>query len=85
MGKIQKHHTRVLLYTFENYFPAIGGDIEVLNVKAGWKMGELLRIARLQVDAPQILMLDLSLEHNNRVPAGQNHNMSGPSRQGQRS
>src|SRR6476620_3264984 len=60
LGKIQQHHIRTLLHAFDNNFPAIRGDVKVANVKAGSEPGQLPQGAALQVDQPEILVLNLS-------------------------
>jgi len=65
MREIQKYHIRVLLYPFEDRISAISGDIEVSNVKLRRQMSKLLRLAGLQVDSPQVLMLNRALQRHN--------------------
>jgi hypothetical protein len=58
-GKIQQHHFRVLLHSFENNVAAVRGNIEVTNIEIGSEVRQLPLGARLQVDQPEILMLNL--------------------------
>src|ERR1700726_2385806 len=63
-GEIQQHYIRALLHSFENNFAAVWGDVEVSNVEVGSEVGQLPLGARLQVDEPEILMLDLSSQEH---------------------
>ena len=38
--KIEHHDIRTLLRSFEDHFTAIGGDVEVANVKVRGKVGQ---------------------------------------------
>jgi hypothetical protein len=59
-GEIEQHHIRALLHSFEGNFAAVRRDVEVANVEVGRKVGQLPLGARLQVDEPEILMVNLS-------------------------
>jgi hypothetical protein len=59
-GEIQQHHVRALLHSFEDKLAAIWGDVEVANAEVGSEVGQLPLDTRLQVDEPEILMLNLS-------------------------
>jgi hypothetical protein len=65
-GQIQKHHVGALLHPFDYNFATIREDVEVANVEVGGKVGQLPLGACLQVDQPEILMLDLSSKQNER-------------------
>jgi hypothetical protein len=59
-GEIEQHHIRAFLHSFEGNFTAVRRDVEVANVEVGRKVGQLPLGTRLQVDEPEILMLNLS-------------------------
>jgi len=58
--EIEQHHVRAFLYSFKNNVMAIRGDVEVANVKVGREVGQLALSAGLQVDQPEILVLNLA-------------------------
>src|SRR5262249_3191349 len=64
IGKIQQHHVRALLCSFEDNFMAVWGDVEIANVEVRTKIGQLPLSAVLQVKQPKILMLDLPAEQH---------------------
>ena len=80
--KIQQHHIRMLLHSFDDNFPAIRGDIEVANVEAGSEPGQLALGTGLQVDEPNVLVLNLSSQKHERLSSGQEDQVSSPPRQG---
>jgi hypothetical protein len=64
LGKIKQNYIRVSLHSFQNYFAAIPGNVKVANVEVGSEVGQLALCARLQVNEPEILMLDFSSQIN---------------------
>ncbi len=83
--KIQQHYVRALLYSFEDDFMTIRRDVKVANVKFGRETGELPLDPCVQVDQPEVLVLNLSAEDYECVPSGQESQMSSASSEGQRS
>src|ERR1700688_614240 len=65
-GKVQKHDFRVFLHSFKDDFAAIWGDVEVTNVEVGSEVGQLPLGACIQIDQPEIFMLNLSPQENER-------------------
>jgi Sodium:dicarboxylate symporter family len=63
-GEVQKHDFRVFLHSFKDNFVAIWGDVEVAYVEVGSEVGQLPLGACLQVDPPEILMLNLSSQEH---------------------
>ena len=59
-GQIQQYYVRALLHSFEDNFTTVRGDVEVANIKVGREIGQLPLGARLEVDEPEVLMLNLS-------------------------
>ena len=58
--QIHQHHFRALLHTFEDYVTAVWGNVKVANIEVGTEASQLPLRTRLQVDEPEILMLNLS-------------------------
>ncbi len=58
--KIQHHHVGTLLDSFQDHFPAVWGEVEIANIEVGRKIRQLPLGARVQVDEPEILVLNLS-------------------------
>ena len=54
----------MLLHSFENNFMAVGGDVEVANVEVGRKVGQLSLCTCLEIDEPEILVLNVSSEED---------------------
>ena len=69
-GEIEQHHIRTLLHSFEDDFAAVRGDVEVANVEVGSEVGQLPLGAVLQVDEPEILVLNLSSQEHECRPPG---------------
>ena len=57
--EIQQHYVGVLLRSFEDNFAAVWRDIEVANVEVGSDVGQLPLGARLEIDEPEVLMLNI--------------------------
>ena len=73
----------MFLHSFKNNFTAVWGDIEVANVEVGRKVGQLPLSARLQVDEPEILMLNLSSQEDEPPSSRQEFQVSSPPSQDQ--
>ena len=67
--KIQQGDVRALLLSLENNFMAVCGNVKVANIEVGRQVGQLALGACLEVDEPEILMLNL---------ASQNHESPSP-------
>ena len=63
-GEIQQRHIRALLHSFEDNFTTIRRDVEVANVEVGSEVSQLPLDARLQVDEPEVFMLNLSSQEH---------------------
>ena len=63
-GEIQQRHIGALLHSFEDNFTTIRRDVEVANVEVGSEVGQLPLDARLQVDEPEVFMLNLSSQEH---------------------
>src|ERR1700719_198003 len=59
-GQLEQNHIGEVLLSFEDNFTAVWGDVEAVNVEVGSEVGELPFGARLQINEPEILMLNLS-------------------------
>ena len=81
--EIQQHHIGALLHSFEDNFAAVWRDVEVANVEVGSEVGQLPLGARLQVDEPEILMLNLSSQEHECSSSRQEGQVSSPPSQGQ--
>src|SRR5450432_2489067 len=57
--QIKEHQIRTLLQSFDDHFPTVWRDIQILNVVFGSEVSQLPFGSRLKVDEPEILMLDL--------------------------
>jgi hypothetical protein len=76
--EIQQHHIRALLHSFEDNFTAVWGDVEVANVEVTSEVSQLSLGARLQVDEPEILMLNLSSQEHECQSSSQKGQVSSP-------
>ena|SRR5580658_9188511 len=82
-GKIHQNHVRALLHSFENNLTAVWGDVEIANVEVGSQVGQLPLGARLEVDEPKILMLNLSSQDHEGTSSREKGQVSSPTSQGQ--
>jgi hypothetical protein len=73
----------VFLHSVKGNFTAIWGDVEVTNVEVGSELGQPPLGARLQVDQPEILMLNLSSQEHKRSSSKQEGQASSPPSQRQ--
>jgi hypothetical protein len=69
-GKIHQHHIGALLHSFHDNFPAIGGNIEVANVEVRWEAGQLSLSPSLQIDPPEIFVLNFTPQHDEYAASG---------------
>src|SRR4029077_8290788 len=83
-GQIQEHHIRAFLLSLEDNFTTIGGNVKVADVEVGSEVGQLPFVARVQVDEPEVLMLNLSSQEHECPSSLQEGQVSSPSSQGQR-
>ena len=83
MWEIQEHHIRALLHSFEDNFAAIRGDVEVANIEVRREVRQLPFRACLEVDDPEILVLNFSSQKNEFPPTRQESQVSSASSQGQ--
>jgi hypothetical protein len=58
--KIQHHHIGTLVDSFQDDFAAVWGEVEIANIEVGRKIRQLPFRGCVQVDEPEILVLDLS-------------------------
>ena len=77
-GKIQQHNIGALLRSFEDNFTAVWRDVEVANVEVGTDIGQPPLGARIQVDDPKILMLNLSSQEHETPSSRQQGQVSSP-------
>ena len=82
-GQIQQDYVRALLHPFEDDFTTVRGDVEVANVKVGREVGQLPLGARLEVDEPEILMLNVSSQEHERLSSREEGEMSSSSSEDQ--
>ena len=74
--EIQQHHIRTLLGSFEHNFSAIRRNVEVANVEIRSEVGQLPLSTRLQVNPPEILVLNLSSQEYERPSSRQKGQVS---------
>jgi hypothetical protein len=60
LGEVQQHHIRLFLHTFESDFVAIRGNIEIADIEVGRQVRQLSLSAGLEIDEPEILMLNFA-------------------------
>jgi hypothetical protein len=77
-GEIEQHHLGALLHAFEDNFTAVSRNVKVANVEAGREVGQLPLGACLQVDEPEILMLNLSSQEHQCPSSRQEGQVSSP-------
>jgi hypothetical protein len=61
-GRIQQHHIRAFLLSLEDNFTTIGGNVRIADVEVASDAGQLPCGARVQVDEPEVLMLNPALQ-----------------------
>ena len=71
------------LHSFEDNFATVWGDVKVLNVEVRSEVGQLPLGARLQIDEPEIFMLNVSSQLNECPSIGQECQVSSPPGKGQ--
>src|SRR6266853_1862743 len=81
-GEIQEYHIRELLHSFEDNFTSVWRDVEVANVEVCSEVGQLALLPRLQVDQPEILVLNLSAQEHQRSSSRKDGEVSSPAREG---
>ena len=59
-GEIEQGYIGEVLEAFEDDFAAVGGNIEVANVEVGRKVGQLAFGACVEIDEPEIFVLNFS-------------------------
>jgi hypothetical protein len=75
-GEIQQDHIGALLRSFEDNITAVWGDVEVANVKIRREVGQLGLGAGVEVDEPEILMLNLTSEEHEVASSRQEDQVS---------
>jgi hypothetical protein len=81
-GEIQEHHIRELLHSCEDNFASVWRDVEVANIEVGGEVGQLVLCTRLQVDQPEILVLNLSPQEYQRSSSRKCGEVSSAPREG---
>ena len=81
--EIQEDHIRVLLHPFEDSLTAVWRDVEVANVEIGSEIGQPSLGARLQLEKPEILMLNVSSQKHECMTSMQEDQASSPASQGE--
>jgi hypothetical protein len=80
--EIQQHYIRALLHSFEDNFATVWRDVEIANVEFGSEVGQPPLGTRLQIDKPEILVLNLSSQQHERTSSRQEGQVSSPPSQG---
>lgn len=62
---------------------AVGGDVEVVDVEAGGEIGQLVLDTGIEIDEPEIFVLNLSSEDDERMSSRQENEMPGAAGEGQ--
>ena len=70
-GEIEQNYIGEVLLSFEDNFTAVWGDVEAVNVEVWSEVGQLPFGARLQINEPEILMLNLSSQEYECTPSRQ--------------
>src|SRR5258708_14495614 len=81
-GEIQEHHIREALHSVEYNFTCVWRDVEVANVEVCSEVGQLALLPRLQVDQPEILVLNLSAQEHQRSSSRKDGEVSSPASEG---
>jgi len=76
--EIQQHYVGVLLRSFEDNFAAVWRDIKIANVKVGGDVGQLPLDARVEIDEPQVLMLNIPSQEHECPSSRQEGQVSSP-------
>src|ERR1700722_9878609 len=79
-GQIQQYDIRVLLHSLEYDFTAVGGYVEVANIEVGSQVGQLPLGAGLEIDEPEIFVLNFSTKEHQATPSGWEDQASRPAR-----
>lgn len=80
--EINQFYIRALLYPFEDNFMSVLRDIEILNIEIRREIGQLSFDTCVQVNEPEILVLEPSSEGDERVSARQEGQVSSTASQG---
>ena len=81
---IQRHDVRLLLRALDDRFAAVGRDVEVANLEGRREIGQLSLGAGLQIDEPQVLVLDLAAQEHERAAPGHEGDVPGAARERER-
>src|SRR5947209_11176916 len=68
----------MLLHSLKNNFTAVRREVKIAHVKIGRKVGQLSLGPRIQIEDPQILMLNFTAEEHEPPSAGQELEMPSP-------
>jgi len=63
LRQLQQHDIRVFLHPFEHDAVSAGRDVEVAYDKVRGQVGQLPLGARLEIDEPEVLVLNVAFEH----------------------
>src|SRR6266567_3697837 len=63
------------LRSLQHHLTAVGRDVEVLHFEIWSQVGQLMLGARVQIDPPEIFVLDLAPQHHQRSPSSQEAQM----------
>ena len=66
----------MFLHSFEDHIVAVRGNVEVANVEVGREIRQLVLRPRFQVDQPQVLMPNVSLQEYESLRSRQESQMS---------
>ena len=78
-GQIKKNDIRLLLNSFENNVTAVRGDVEIANIKIDGQVGNLPFGTRIEVNRPEILMLNIASQEHQGPSAWKEGKVSGSS------
>jgi hypothetical protein len=81
LWQIQQHQIGTLLHSFQYNFATVWGDVKVLHVEAGRKVGQLPLDTRIKINPPQIFMLNVSSQEDKSPAARQEDQVSGSASQ----
>jgi hypothetical protein len=71
LGKIEQDHVRPILQAFQDNVAAVGGDVKVANIEVRREVGQLALAAGIEIDEPEILVLNFSLKNNEFATSGE--------------
>ena len=84
LWEIEECDVGEILDSFEDDFVAVWGNIKIANVEVWSEVAQLAFGARVEVNEPEILVLNFTAQENERTPAGQEGYVSRAASESQR-